>query len=434
MGVVTMTRSAAIVCFALLLGASAIAAPSSQPATEDRVAELIRQLDADEWAARQRAEDALVRLGEPALQPVQQALEEAADLEVRMRLQTVLARIERERAFGVTRITLDLKSATARQIVDEISRQAGASIRLQNDGSDNDDTRADFRFDEEPFWSAVTKVCAAYDLYPSGTSHGRRGLQLTRGNGSRFRAPHSSNGPFLVMLNSVQHSHNLNLAQPQAVESSSYLQMTVLAEPKLTILGHSYMPVITQAVNENGQSLAMPHEYGGHFSSDEGSVWSVNVPLLPLAATSQKIASLRGTLSASVQVRSQSIEVTDITRLRDQSHTVGPRRVILHELNEKDGSFVLRVTVFHTREEMNGRGVHSLVQGLRLYDEAGRAFQTGGQSGRNYEEHKAEFDIHFSRHDAEGMRLRKPTKLVWTIPTETREIEIPFDFKDVPLQ
>jgi hypothetical protein len=416
-----------------VLAASALAAPTTQSAgPQHRAAELIAQLQADEWAVRQRAEDELVRLGIDVMPHVREAAARATDLEVRTRLRTVLARIEHDRAVGGTTITLDFPNATAQEVLAEISRQCGALVRLSHPRGAGDPPRHDFTFDREPFWSAMARVCEVFDLFPSESGDNARGLVLSGGSGWQLKSPRAVHGPFIVLLRSVHHSHSVHLAQPQAIQSSSSLQMLVMAEPKLTILGRSYMPQVDVAVNEHGQSLAMPSEYSGKGGGGT-RVWSVSMPLQPLAAKSRKIATFKGSISAVVQLRAQTLEVNNLADVREQSYTIGPRRIILHEMAEQGEQQVLRVTIFHTRQEMFD-GLQSLVQGVRVFDEKGRPFQMGGISNRNIEEDRSEIDIHIARQSPDGAILKKPAKLVWTVPIETRELQIPFEFHDIPLQ
>jgi hypothetical protein len=65
-------------------------------ADPEEVAKLIAKLDADDYTTRQRAEDALVRLGPTVASQAEQALQKAKSAEQRLRLTRVLARTRDE--------------------------------------------------------------------------------------------------------------------------------------------------------------------------------------------------------------------------------------------------------------------------------------------------------------------------------------------------
>ncbi len=401
------------------------------PAADGRIQQLIDQLNADAWAARQEAEEALVALGSSVLPHLEQAIQGSDDLEVRTRLRTILGRIERERALGTTRITLDLSDATLQEVLAEVSRQAGAPLRLTGSQSDR---RVSYSFRDEPFWVVIQRICRDFDLMPSDSGDRQGGFALSRASAGQLKAPTVIHGPFLVALNKFEYSHMINLWDQETMHSRASLSMMVMAEPKLTILGRSYMPLVEEVTNEAGQSLEPGGVMHRGFGSGDGRIWTVNLPLSAEAARSRKIATLKGTIDVVVQVRAQSIEVTDILNVREQSYSVGPRRVILHEMAQKDGAYLLRLTVFHIPGEMAEiGGVASQLKTLQLFDANGQTFQGSGMLNAQADGLKTEFTVQFRR-PSSASRDAVPTRLQWTLPIETRSLKIPFEFHDVTLQ
>jgi hypothetical protein len=43
------------------------------------------------------------------------------------------------------------------------------------------------------------------------------------------------------------------------------------------------------------------------------------------------------------------------------------------------------------------------------------------------------FVFRFEKEPPRGSRIGKPVKLVWEIPTQTRDVPVTFEFKDLPL-
>jgi hypothetical protein len=72
--------------------------PAEQPLTEqDRVETLIKQLGDDDWATREKAQQRLIQLGEMLdIKPVLQKYENRPDLEVRLRISRILAKLNKK--------------------------------------------------------------------------------------------------------------------------------------------------------------------------------------------------------------------------------------------------------------------------------------------------------------------------------------------------
>src|SRR5688500_3460832 len=84
--------------------------PSSTIAA--RVEQLIGQLSAESWHDRQRAQHALVQLGDYARPRLLQVLQQSQEEEVRTRVEASLRQIESQRATGTSYITMRLRDAT----------------------------------------------------------------------------------------------------------------------------------------------------------------------------------------------------------------------------------------------------------------------------------------------------------------------------------
>ena len=76
----------------------------------------------------------------------------------------------------------------------------------------------------------------------------------------------------------------------------------------------------------------------------------------------------------------------------------------------------------------------SLLPGLRVLDAEGRPLQRGSPSMSGGED-RMETTVRFSAEPVQPQHDRPgpPAKLVWEIPTESREINAPFELKDLPM-
>src|SRR3954454_2483734 len=84
-------------------------APTSAPAAMDA---LLAQLGAPDYRTRQKAQDALVALGDRAVEPVERFAQETARPQRRSGRAAVLERIKADRGLGPTFVTTSLPGAT----------------------------------------------------------------------------------------------------------------------------------------------------------------------------------------------------------------------------------------------------------------------------------------------------------------------------------
>jgi hypothetical protein len=91
-------------------------------ADPQRVAELVRDLDSEEFARRKQASEDLAKLGEGAAAPLRKALDQRPSLEVRKRLEDLLAQTEaltpqRLRALRSLEVLEHASGTEARQLL-----------------------------------------------------------------------------------------------------------------------------------------------------------------------------------------------------------------------------------------------------------------------------------------------------------------------------
>src|SRR5688500_7289149 len=109
---------------AFLFGSPSTGPASTQPLDPSET--LIAQLSADEWQAREEAQDQLVAMGSSAIVRLQRVVAESPDEEARQRAQAAINRIGERQVTGPSMITLHMKNASLREVFAEISRQCGA--------------------------------------------------------------------------------------------------------------------------------------------------------------------------------------------------------------------------------------------------------------------------------------------------------------------
>lgn len=443
----------------LLLAASCPMALSQSAAAEESIAEnveadvraLLSELAGPDSTQRQQAEDNLVEMGEPARPIIEELLKSAAadNVEIRTRLESALLRIEADRLTGPSYVTLRLKDATPAAAFSELSKQAQAPIRAYPEDLWQQGEWPALTLDlrRKPFWIAAQELSEKSGV---GLQASDDGLRLVRGPG-QLGGPSVIHGPFLIVATQVNRTQTILLgdnaagqpARPPIVRGRTNdfgVHLLVLPEPKLSVIRVNSGVRLEQAVDEKGNDLAPPAGAGGQgYASGMPGAWNVYARLnYPAAGAGQTIARLAGTVTFVVQTKSEKIEIPDPLTLKDAFRVVGGSRVTFHQMTRNGERFELKVSLTpdgNAAGADGARGMSSLFQSvqsrLRVLNAAGepldrRGFSSEG-SGR-----EMRFTLHFAARPGAAAN-GEPARLVWDVPTETRDVEVPFEFTDLPM-
>src|SRR5687768_4934594 len=186
---------------ALVLAAPVAAAGADEPA--DEAERLVTELSAEDGAQRDRAQARLIELGEPALPVLNRLLAEGGDPEAQARAEDAIKQIQAANPNTPTLVTVHL-TGTPQEAFAELGRQAGVELGVWPPWMFKTvkSSRVTVNLDREPFWSAMRTLCEL----SGGVSVDRAGdleqIILT-GRDGWGRRPASSDGPFLMTVNSV---------------------------------------------------------------------------------------------------------------------------------------------------------------------------------------------------------------------------------------
>lgn len=418
-------------------------APSTTAPSADagEIEALVKQLSADSFQARQEAQDRLVRYGADARPLLQKLLETSTDPEARTRAEAAMSQIEEDRVTGPSMVTMHVKDGSPERALAELSRQGMYAIptmpeNLFQQEHMNVPTKVTLDVDRQPFWVAMRQYCEKTGLRVNAMG-GERKFVITMGGDESLLGPVVYSGPFMVVANSVTRTSSINLAHDRAPARSLNLQITVFAEPKLNVMGHDYYPRLTEAVDDRGNSLLVPRQVMySSMSQDVSMRWTLGAPLSIPENLGTRLVRLKGFCRVMMQTRSETWEVPNALTAggATQSKAIGGRRYVVNELKAvgNGDAYQLKLTV--VREGARGEMWQQFGRGMRvsLVDGDGKALANRGW-GQEGPEEKATYTYTFSRGTDTGGQTGAAAKLVLEVPTEVKEVEVPFEFKDLPL-
>lgn len=430
-------------------------APTTAPTTHPSVAsvaDLIAALSQEPWKSRERAASELVKAGEEARAPLEQVIRTTHNLDVRTSAQDALRQIDDNRIAGPSFVTLHLKDVPAKQAFEALAKQAFVDFEPWPDNlweQGQSFPNVTLWVDRVPFWSVMKVLSERTGL---GLREMNGHVRLVQGQPLNGRA-HVA-GAFLVLATQIDRSQTLTIgaadngANPAAAEENFGLQLTALAEPKLTVLRSDGNVKIDQAVDDKGNSLVPTDAESsaqGYFGGGGGNgMWSLYARLHYPSDPGTKIARFRGSVQFIVQVRSQKISIANLPAASEHTEVVRGTRITIHDFKKGDGDqYTLKLSIKQPggvavlpagADQFTWEELQSSIQThLQVQDARGQSLDHRGWSSSTRND-AMEITLTFAASQStEGKPTGDPVKLSWEIPVETRELIVPIEFDNLPM-
>jgi hypothetical protein len=424
----------------------AAAPPQPLTAAEQKAVDAaVASLSADGWKERQAAQDALVSFGESVVPRLRELATKGDDEEVRTRAAAALRQIDDNGQSGPSVITLHLKDATAQDAFAALARQARcefptypANLLSAKDNNNGGPVPGGITvdYDRANFWVVFKDLCQKTGLGPQQYGNDRR-MTLSRGTSVSWNGPTVTSGPFLIVANRISRSNAVDLANPANVQTDFSMSLSAFCEPKVRVIGSSYNVKVDEAVDDKGNALTSNEFVYDNMNNGQQWMWNLTARLkYPQDNAGKRIQRLKGSVKFLVQTRSESLDIPDVLAAKNVTQNVGGRRIVLKEVKKNGEQYDVQMSIF--RDGLNAQEWNALQYpgyAVRLLDKEGRALTShgwGGGGGGN----EMSYNFNFSKqnfHGGEDGKPGEPHRLVWEIPIETRETNVNFEYKDLPL-
>ena len=445
--------------------AAATTAPATNPAElEAEIDALLKQLASDDWPVRMAAQNRLAALGELAEARLKGAAVESDDAEVRARSEAALHQIAENRMSGPTLITMNVFNVNPQIVFAEIGRQVGTEFKPQNPSlwtPQMPPVTLDVR--REPLWEVIRRVReqCGLDVEPGPT--GWTVVQIPPG---QDKAPTVTSGAFRVRATRIARSYAVDLKSGGLAQNDFVVHLSLEAEPKLKISGAASVAKLEAAEDENQLSLlpgagpgaaagvapagaplpalAMQNAALVRARADMGMrqdvyAWPLAARLeYPAQGAGKRIARLKGSAACSVIVRMETIEVPDLLNAANVTEQAGGTSLTVRSCRKIGEQYEVLLTVSGDAvaagpQVFMQRAPRASNQGMiRLIEGSGRELvQQGMPRISSMNNGRMDLTIKFA---AQGpLMVASPLKLTWQVPAEVREVDVPFEFIDLPL-
>ena len=339
-------------------------------------------------------------------------------------------------------VTLKFTDALPKDIFAELAKQSGAELKTypRNLWDAHEWRPVSVNLENVSFWHAVKELSdkTGITLQRMGMD---RELVLVLGQGKPWlNSPTAEHGPFLVVAQSAYLSLNADLTSKE-VRRNCTIRFMVYAEPKVKVLKGLFSAEVEEAVDENGVQLKPQQTRAEKMATNSSWAWSLNTVLIPPATVGERIERLKGSGRFVIQTRSEKVEVEDLLNAKNVIKTIENNRLIIKEVKAAGDTYTVHVALERTGGGDGGAAAlaadwneNNLANTLRLVDANGDLLTRRNYASGGATEEQVSINLIFSRQDWNGnISAGEPVKLIWEVPTETAEISVPFEFRDLLL-
>jgi len=422
--------------------ATAASIPSSP-----EIEQFLSQFLSDDWRLRERAQDGLAAMSQAAEPRLRQFVATTPNAEARARAQLVLNQIASLRKLGPTLIALHLKDATPQDAFAELSRQCGLPIVPQSENLWRRVNQLSITLDltDEPFWAAMRRVCTNFGVRAIFTGGDEEPAKITliRDTAGEMSSPAAFNGSFMMLATRLSRRSAFEggdegddkkpAARP---EVSLTAEVTFFADPKWRIIEHPEKASIESALDDQGQALPRIDPMRMQVFKPENPIWLMRTDIKHVPAGCRKLSRVKGNFRIVLLEQSDPIEVPNILAIHNALRKVGGRTVQIKEAVKDGEGFKLRLTIFRNGLSTQEWRQQRESQCIALLDEKSHPLTRGGFNADENGD-QVDYELNFFKTDPTGQATNgtgDPAKLVMQLPLEPREVTVPFEFKELPIE
>jgi hypothetical protein len=397
---------------------------------------LLKQLASADWHTRRLAVEQLVRGGVDAKPFIHTLIDRSTDEEARKNAQAAIAQIDETRLIGPSYITLHLHDARASVVMAEISRQCFAPLISEPTNLLEEETIPKITFDceHELFWKVMPQICQKLGV---DLRQWQGGTRLMRGAGMQMDGISKIQGPFLIVANQITYTRTRSFGARRD-QTQCGMNFSVYAEPKLTVVHGGGSITVDTALDDHGNSLvATRNRFGGFWGGFGGSGgWNLYAPLdFPRQNPGTKLTRFKANTGFVIQLESQKIEIPDLSNLKQTTKQILGMQVVFEEMKKNADAWQLHVRVAQPNfaDPQWQQLMDGIQNRMQVVDAEGIALDHRGMSS-NASNTTIELSLEFGRSTRpDGKPSGDPTRLVWEVPTRTRNLTVPVEFDDLPL-
>jgi len=341
--------------------------------------------------------------------------------------------------FKAKLVTLNVTNMPALQAMTELAKVSGYTIKPAYDNVFSNGNRRPGNITisavDQPFWSVFRDICVQgnISIYNNGGESDRT-IRIAPGNyngPSGMRGTVSIKGPFMFVPTYLERENSIHMASPNKVNRNIYVQSQMYVEPSATIAEMSYDPIVDEATDDHGNSMASDKLANRPTNMQQsrgiGSYCRMSMRY-PTTNPGSHITTIKGHIAAMVAGGGGgTLEAPDPLNAAETTKTVAGRSITFHSLKKEGSRYVLEL-VMHRGDGDTQQFYRSFNAPLVCHltdakDEEATSYMMGGSGNGDSITRRFGFDA----------GANPPTKLVVDVPGGLQQIDIPFELANLPL-
>ncbi len=399
----------------------------------------LSDLRSDDWSAREAAQAKLVELAfdsDPAsvVEALKNRLAQTNDPEEITRLEAALASIDEQRLLRPTRITLDLQQVTPADIVRAFNAQTQGELVLPEYPGAPLDRLFNYRVDHATYWEALAELERATNL---GVVVNGNIWTLQHGGNRQFTGLTHERGPFIFTVNSVHYSRIRQIGLGNSSENF-IVQAMLRSEPKIRMASGQTRITLERAVDDLGQSLLREGGATTSFVQNAGFA-NLQFQLQYPKNVGSEIVELAGRVQVNIASRVQRVAIPNLAKFEPIEVDIeggtlrietAPENLDIPELQRGENTHIVRFTIRGSAQSTTRQRVLEALQSARVLDAKSRPVHQRNMNTRAGNANTLEVHVAYrppQQADA------TPLSLNLDLPSDFREIEVPFNITNIPM-
>jgi hypothetical protein len=354
--------------------------PTSAP-PEPRVARLIRDLGAQDYAVRQQANAQLASLGSVTRAQLERALLDK-DLEVRLRARRLLDQLELEELWQPAIVEYQAEGEPASKILAALADQSGNHIHIGDPYGNFSEKKLDADFAGISYWQAVDDICnrAGNRIRPHYDMH-TPGIVVSAGTPPKY--PRAYRGPVRGQITDARRTfiEELNYEQHEGELTNTFqIDLKFSWEDRFRIVGYATQPTLVEAVTDNHVVCSAAQPTGGGWNATTRGLRQVTAKLklnpVPISAKAFDVFTIRWGLIAVGQPA--VLEMKDLDTKQTYAQDDLAARIV--SIDKSSSNYTMTLVVTRDLAMPEPREVVFQEYQLEIFDADGRKFRVHSQS------------------------------------------------------
>jgi hypothetical protein len=354
-----------------------------------------------------------------------------------------------------TLVSLHLRNAPLESALKELTKQTGFEIFAKPEdgfGAKKEERKITIDVDRLPYWEVVRQVCVQSGWRPVRYEGEGARLLLYPSHNDWSKRPVNQQGQFMVMVSHIGRHESLEFDNPNGAKREFVVSVDVFADPKLKIIGKDYLIDVAVATDDKGNSLVLKAGKQDGFLDigRQDPLLHLQAPLQTRPDNGSKLVELKGVARLSVLTKSERwdlghpLKITkEQQRVVNEKETLTVRSVAPAPHNPTEIEVKIAIAIEDAPDPNLPRPRHDvrdlkprceyLQECLTIVDAQGRRFPRGFLQSASGNGNTWEYSLTFSPPDGQGLPVGEPAGMIWDVPVEITEVEVPVEFHDLPL-